>query len=113
MDSRNVDMFLMTHGKYFSNEKLPLIKSRLESMNEDSLILVSSCEFKDPKIIFIISLFFGSLGIDRFLIGDTGMGILKLLTFGMCCLFTVIDWFLITDRTKEKNFEEFMKMSSI
>ena len=50
----------------------------------------------------------GVLGIDRFLIGDIGLGVLKLLTAGCCGIFTLIDYFMIMNRTKETNFQKFM-----
>ena len=43
----------------------------------------------------------GYLGIDRFLIGDTGLGIAKLLTCGGLGVWTIIDWFLIMGATSE------------
>ena len=42
------------------------------------------------------------------MIGDIGLGVLKLLTFGVFGIFTIIDWFLISGRTKEKNFNQVM-----
>lgn len=38
------------------------------------------------------------------MLGDTGMGILKLLTFGLCGILTIIDWFTIIKKAKQKNF---------
>jgi TM2 domain-containing membrane protein YozV len=43
------------------------------------------------------------LGADRFYVGDTGIGILKLLTGGLCGIMTIIDWFLIMGRADEFN----------
>ena len=54
----------------------------------------------------IISLFLGYLGIDRFIIGDIGMGIGKLLTGGGCGIWSIVDWFLIMKATKEKNLQK-------
>ena len=45
--------------------------------------------------------------IDRFMIGDTGMGVGKLLTCGGLGIWTIIDWFLIMGATREKNMETF------
>jgi len=54
----------------------------------------------------IVSILAGSFGIDRFMIGDTGLGIAKLLTCGGLGIWTIIDWFLIMGATKTKNFEK-------
>lgn len=43
----------------------------------------------------LISFFLGYLGIDRFYLGHTGLGVVKLLTFGGCGLWALIDLILI------------------
>ena len=60
---------------------------------------------KDPKTALAISIIGGSLGIDRFFIGDIGLGIAKLLTLGGFFIWTIIDWFLIMDATRANNSE--------
>jgi TM2 domain-containing membrane protein YozV len=67
-------------------------------------------QFKDPTISLIISILVGALAIDRFLIGDIGLGIAKLLTCGGLGIWAIVDWFLIMGRTKEKNFEMFQQI---
>jgi TM2 domain-containing membrane protein YozV len=46
------------------------------------------------------------MGIDRFYIGDTGLGVGKLLTCGGIYIWYAIDWFLIQGATRQKNFEK-------
>jgi TM2 domain-containing membrane protein YozV len=58
---------------------------------------------KDPGTMLVLSLLFGSLGVDRFMLGDTGMGVLKLLTFGCCGILTIIDWFGVKGKTHAFN----------
>lgn len=58
---------------------------------------------KDRVLIFVISFFLGALGIDRFLLGDIGLGLLKLLTAGVLGIFWLIDLFLIMGRTDDYN----------
>ncbi|MBN1335154.1 MAG: TM2 domain-containing protein [Deltaproteobacteria bacterium] len=43
----------------------------------------------------LLSWLLGYLGIDRFYLGYTGLGILKLITFGGCGVWYVIDLILI------------------
>ena len=46
---------------------------------------------KDKTIALILSIFVGGFGIDRFYLGYTGMGILKLLTGGLFGILWLID----------------------
>jgi TM2 domain-containing membrane protein YozV len=67
--------------------------------------MLQSANLKDPTTMLIISIVGGHFGIDRFLIGDTGLGIAKLLTCGGLGIWTVVDWFLIMARTRDLNLE--------
>ena len=44
------------------------------------------------------------------MLGDTGMGVLKLLTGGVCGVLTIIDWCTIMKKTKELNFNRVMTL---
>ncbi len=108
MDQNKVDMYIMTNQKYFPAEKIMYLKEKLAAMDESKFTMVSTVELKDPTTILLVSIFLGALGIDRFMLGDTGMGILKLLTGGVCGILTIIDWFTVTKKTKELNFNNLM-----
>jgi hypothetical protein len=58
---------------------------------------------KDPGTVLILSVLFGVWGVDRFLLGDTGMGLLKLFTFGGCGIWAMIDWFTTKGRANDFN----------
>lgn len=106
MDAQKVDMFIMTNNKFFEGHQIPLIRETLINADESKWIGLQSISFKDPTISLIVSLLGGSFGIDRFLIGDTGLGIGKLLTCGGLGIWAIIDWFLIMGATREKNLEK-------
>ena len=106
MDQQKIDMFIMTNQKYFPAEKIMYLKDKLRTMDEEKFALVSTIELKDPTTILLVSIFLGVLGIDRFMIGDTGMGILKLLTGGLCGIMTIVDWFTISKKTKQLNLSK-------
>lgn len=46
-------------------------------------------------IALILSILFGTLGVDRFMMGQVGLGILKLITAGGCGIWWLIDVILI------------------
>ncbi len=60
-------------------------------------------EKKDRTLVFVLSVLFGTLGVDRFMVGDIGFGILKLLTFGGCGILWLVDLFLIWGRVDDFN----------
>lgn len=106
MDSQRVDMYLMTNAKYFQGHHLNYIRERLTALDDSKWAMISAVELKDPTTILIVSLLGGGLGIDRFIIGDTGLGIGKLLTCGGLGVWALVDLFLIMDATRQKNMEK-------
>ena len=109
MDSNNVTFFLAAHSDKFPAETLPVIKKRLEELDDQRMLLVNAQEYRSPVLLLVVSLLVGTLGIDRFLIGQIGLGAAKLLTCGGLGFWTVVDWFIIMDATKESNFEKFTR----
>lgn len=108
MDSQKVDIFMMMNSKYFESYNVAAVRDRLMQLDDSKWGIVQTLQFKDPTTALIISLVGGGqLGIDRFYIGDTGLGIAKLLTCGGIGIWTIIDWFLIMGATREKNMEMF------
>lgn len=103
MDKQKIDLYLTTNAKYFEPSAIPIIRAKLEKASEETLLTLQACELKDPTVLLLVSIFLGGLGIDRFMLGDTGMGVLKLLTGGCCGILTIIDWFTISKKTKQSN----------
>ena len=107
MDAQKVDMFIMANGKNFESHQVLQIRERLLQMDESKWSMLQSISFHNPTTILIVSLLAGSLGIDRFMIGDTGLGVGKLLTCGGLGIWAIIDWFMIMDASREKNMQKF------
>ncbi|MCL3781445.1 TM2 domain-containing protein [Prolixibacteraceae bacterium JC049] len=103
METQKVDMFIMTNGKFFESHQVAQIRERLIELDDSKWSLIQTLQFKDPTTSLIVSLLGGGLGIDRFMIGDTGIGVGKLLTCGGLGIWTIIDWFMIMGATREKN----------
>jgi len=105
MDAQKVDMFIMSNGKFFEGHQMNMIRERLVAMDDSKWVMLSTTQFKDPTTTLIVSILAGGLGIDRFMIGDTGLGVGKLLTCGGLGIWAIIDWFMIQKATREKNMQ--------
>lgn len=106
MESSKVDMYIMANAKYFPSVQIGMIRDRLIQLDDSKWAVVQSVPLKDPTTTLIISLLAGGLGIDRFFLGDVGLGIAKLLTCGGMGIWTIVDWFSIQKATREKNLEK-------
>ena len=51
-------------------------------------------------LVLVMSVVFGSLGVDRFIMGKVGTGILKLITFGGLGIWWLVDLILIATKHK-------------
>jgi TM2 domain-containing membrane protein YozV len=54
-------------------------------------------------VTLLMSIFFGYLAVDRFMMGHIGLGLLKLFTFGGFGVWWLVDWILIATRYEFKN----------
>jgi len=106
MDAQKVDMFIMSNAKNFEAHDLNAIRERLLALDESKWPMIMSVPLKDPTTSLIVSILAGNLGIDRFIIGDTGLGIGKLLTCGGLGIWSIVDWFQIQGATREKNMQK-------
>lgn len=109
MEQRRVDLFIAINAGKFPAEQLPRMQEMLLKMDETQFSTHEFTAYKTPLLGFIISFFFGTLGIDRFYLGHIGLGILKLITCGGLGIWTLIDWFLIIGLTKKANYKKFLE----
>ena len=110
MDSNKFSAILVSLQGKIPPEYAFAIRQKLESLDDDKEYVFLAADLKSPLVSLVLSLVLGVYGIDRFYIGDTTMGILKLVTCGGLGIWTVIDWFLIMDATKQKNAEKLMQI---
>jgi len=54
-------------------------------------------------LTLVMSIFFGSLGVDRFIMGKVGTGLLKLFTFGGLGIWWLTDLILIATKYEFNN----------
>lgn len=93
-------------------QKIARAKQGLSESEQAQFELQYSRMRKNPTTALILGLFFGILGIDRFYIGDTGLGVAKLLTGGGLVVWAFIDLFLIMGAAHAKNVEAIRAVKS-
>lgn len=109
MKEENVRQVLaMLDGK-IPEEKKILLRDRLLASPDEACDRLLCAKLHNPTHVLLFSIFLGGLGVDRFMIGDTGLGIAKLL-FGWvtCGIWPIIDIFISHNKAKEKNFNNLM-----
>lgn len=109
MEQQKVDFFLMSKGECFPVETVPMIREKLLELDDSKAIMVQSVNYYNPLTMLIISIFVGELGVDRFMLGDVGLGILKLITLGGCGIWWLIDLINIQKMTRQYNYQQFMR----
>lgn len=101
--------FLLENQKKFNTADIMTIKQQLDLMSDKQIFMINSVDFKDPTVALVFSVLVGVLGIDRFYIGDTGLGVLKLITAGGFGVWWLVDMFVISDKTKKNNVKQFQE----
>ena len=56
-------------------------------------------------VTLVMSIIFGSLGVDRFIMGKVGTGLLKLFTFGGLGVWWLVDMILVATKHKFKGIK--------
>lgn len=103
MERKRIDMFLMTYHNSFSTQQQAMIRERLEHEPDDLYATISSQSYRNCTLMIILSI----VSIDRFMLGDIVLGVLKLLTYGGCGFWWLIDIFTTKKRTHNYNFNLF------
>lgn len=85
-------------------EKFADIHEALIVSDEEKIHRIKTIPFHDPSKLFFTALFFGILGIDRFILGDTTYGFLKLLTLGGVGFWFIWDCYTAAKRAKSVNY---------
>ena len=79
--SNFTDSFLSANTGSFPSEQLPSLRQRLSQLDDSQANqVIAAANIKNPTTALILSIFLGGFGVDRFYIGNTGLGIGKLLT---------------------------------
>ena len=100
----------MLSGK-LPEDKLVMLRNKLVTVPDNRVDEILCAQLHNPTHILLFSIFLGGIGVDRFMIGDVGLGVAKLLfgwiTFG---IWPLVDIFISYKKAKEKNFNKIMTL---
>ena len=108
MTKEQIDQLIDMNSNKIASEFIPQIRERLEDVDEG----VAQAAFQNLKggtLMTFIAWFLGGLGVDRFMLGETGLGVAKLLTCGGCGIWSLIDIFTAGSRTRKYNAKKILE----
>jgi TM2 domain-containing membrane protein YozV len=109
MDESKVSLFIKHKRHFFEKAHLPLVQKTLDDLGNEKYALTASLEWKSPRQAFLLSLFLGFTGADRFYLGDRLLGFAKMFTLGGLGLGALVDVFFISRRAQELNYQKFCR----
>ena len=107
MTREQVDQLISVNVDKLAPEFIETIRERLLDADE-GVAQAAFANLKGSTMMFLIAFFLGGYGVDRFMLGETGLGVAKLLTCGGCGIWALIDLFTIGGRTKKYNAEKIL-----
>ena len=94
------------------NRQLLTILSSIPADKQDRFINNYAEQAHNPTIILGFNIWLGWLGVDRFVLGQPGLGLLKLITIGGFGVWNLIDHFMVGGIARQKNIDIAMSISN-
>ena len=111
MEQAKVQSAMSLFNEHIPQEKLYTFKQMLEKADDAKYNELMTIPMKSTITTLLLSVFLGGIGADRFYVGDTGLGVVKLLlgwlTFG---LWPLIDIFFSYKKAKLVNFNKILSV---
>lgn len=108
MTKEQADQLIQSNADKIAPEFIETIRERLLNADEGTAT-AAFAGLKSPMTMLLIAIFLGGYGVDRFMLGETGLGIAKLCTCGGCGIWALIDWFTASGRTRTYNANKILE----
>ncbi len=107
MDNNSKNMMMALWSDKIAAEDKPVLSGMLDKVDESKKDILSSLPLKSPMTTLLLSILVGSFGVDRFYLGEIGLGITKLFIGWITCgIWYIIDIFLCHKKAKKMNLEK-------
>lgn len=113
MEYKSVENYFCAYSDYFPPNLVYQLKNLLLVCKKETFEKLNEIELINPKKIQKLSVFFGFLGIDRFVIGDYVLGFLKLFTFGVVGMGWILDISEIKKTIQKQNFDKIIQIIAV
>lgn len=107
MQEEQLNQFISSHKDCFSKAQMAEVSDRASRVMDSKAEVLMSLKTRRCTAMIWISILLGVLGVDCFLLGRNGRGVLKLLTFGGLGILWVIDIVHIRQNTWAYNYKRF------
>lgn len=104
------DKFLVLNQIDLPEDKIPILRAHMLHCSLGKLQAIQGMSCRHAYNMQFISFILGWSGIDRMLIGDIGLGLLKLFTFGGFGILMLFDWLTIIYQTRYYNYLQVMSV---
>ena len=106
LSSEKADALMMNFKNFIPEESWLSFRDALSRVGEEKYSRICLTPVKNPTNVLLLSVFLGEFGVDRFYLGDTTLGVLKLL-FGWFTLgiWPIVDIFFCYKKVKEDNLK--------
>lgn len=108
MTKEQIDQLININASRIAPEYIEAIRQKLEGADEGAA-QAAFAGMKSGGVMTLIAWLGGSFGIDRFMLGDTTLGIVKLVTCGGCGIWSLIDIFTASGRTRKYNAQKILE----
>jgi len=111
MEESKIDQFTFMHNGKFSAKALLEIREQLKKLDDSKFSFVATQDYKEPGTLFWISIFLGSFGVDRFMLGQIWLGLAKLLIPFLLLVICSVQFLAALGDDKVASFTDFADVS--
>jgi TM2 domain-containing membrane protein YozV len=104
------DRFLVLNQGDLPEDKIPMLRDKMLQCSLRKLTAMQNMSCRRVQNMQFISVILGWTGIDRMLLDDISMGLLKLFTLGGFGLIMLFDWVTVGFRTRKYNYIKVMSV---
>lgn len=109
MENSKVNAVLAQYKDLIPSDQVLILKNALVKADDDCYDNLVAVTTKSPITTLLFSIFLGGIGVDRFYVGDTGLGIAKLLLGGFTLgIWPLVDIFCSYKKAKTVNLQKLM-----